>query len=255
MEQNIYLFFTGIAGSGKTSLVNAFKSWMDNGGLDCITVNLDPGAVRIPYDVDVDIRDWITLEGAMDEYTLGPNGAQIACADMLALHIGDIRETIRAYETNYILVDTPGQIELFAFRQSSRYIVDSLCDGRGMLVYLFEPHLSREPSGLISQMLLSTTMRFRFSLPTMNVLAKSDLLSPQELEKIEDMGDLDMLHDRAMGDVGLMGDLNFEIFKTMAAMEAFSPLTITSAHEGEGITDIYSLVQQCFAGGEDLSRD
>ena len=72
MEKNIHLFFTGIAGSGKTSLVEAFKSWMDTEGLDCIAVNLDPGATRIPYDADVDIRDWITLE-ILQKKTSHPN--------------------------------------------------------------------------------------------------------------------------------------------------------------------------------------
>jgi ribosomal protein S18 acetylase RimI-like enzyme len=30
--------------------------------LDAITVNLDPGAENLPYEPDVDIRDWISLE-------------------------------------------------------------------------------------------------------------------------------------------------------------------------------------------------
>jgi len=161
------------------------------------------------------------------------------------MHIGDVRDSIAAFPTNYVLVDTPGQIELFAFRQSSRYIVNELCGGRGLLLYMFEPHLSKDPSGLISQMLL----------PSVNILAKSDLLSREDLERITSLEDPDLLHDSVIEDTTLTGELNFEIMKAMTGMDAFSPLIPTSAREGEGIVDIYATVQNCFAGGEDLSPD
>src|SRR2546422_389825 len=84
MTRNVYLI--GTAGSGKTTFTHAFRTWMQSQGLDAITVNLDPGAERLPYDPEVDIRDWIRLEEIMDEQGLGPNGAQVVAADMLALN-------------------------------------------------------------------------------------------------------------------------------------------------------------------------
>ena len=89
MKQETFVYFIGTAGSGKSTLTYSFQQWMNNRGLDAITVNLDPGAENLPYVPDVDIRDWISLKEIMDSYGLGPNGAQIAAADMLALNIDD----------------------------------------------------------------------------------------------------------------------------------------------------------------------
>ena len=71
------IYFIGTAGSGKSSLVSAFQEWMTLQGLDCITVNLDPGVEFMPYEPDVDIRDWVRVGEVMRDYGLGPNGAQI----------------------------------------------------------------------------------------------------------------------------------------------------------------------------------
>ena len=98
MKEEIYLYFIGTAGSGKSTLTSIFKQWMTNQGLDSITVNLDPGAKNLPYSPDVDIRDWISLKEVMKEYNLGPNGAQIACADMIALNTSDVKESIEKFK-------------------------------------------------------------------------------------------------------------------------------------------------------------
>jgi len=126
MKGNIFLYFIGTAGSGKSTLTHIFKQWMNHRGLDAVTVNLDPGAENLPYVPDVDIRDWISLKEIMDSYELGPNGAQIACADMIALNTEDIKKSIESFKTDYILIDTPGQLELFVFREAGKFIVKFL---------------------------------------------------------------------------------------------------------------------------------
>ena len=118
-----YIFFVGTAGSGKSTLVGAYKQWLDDQGVDSIVVNLDPGADALPYAADVDIREWINLEETMREYNLGPNGAQIVAADLMAANISKMTQIIGTYGCDYVLVDTPGQLELFAFRESSQLIV------------------------------------------------------------------------------------------------------------------------------------
>ena len=119
-----YLYFTGTAGSGKSSLVRAYQEWLDNIGLESIIVNLDPGADYLPYDADVDIRDWVNLSEVMEDYSLGPNGAQIAAADLMAVNIKEWGPTVKEMGARFALVDTPGQMELFAFRQSSTAIIE-----------------------------------------------------------------------------------------------------------------------------------
>ena len=179
-----FIYFVGTAGSGKSSLVYAFKEWMTLQGLDCITVNLDPGAEDIPYDIDVDIRDWVRVDEVMEEYQLGPNGAQIVCADLMAMNAKELVEAIDGFKTNYVLIDTPGQIELFAFRRSSEAIIDALGKDDSFIVFLSDPHLSKSPSGFVSSLMLCATVHFRFDIPFLNVLSKADMLKEEEFDQI-----------------------------------------------------------------------
>ncbi len=60
MARNLY--FIGTAGSGKSTMVYAFQLWMNSQGLDCVTVNLDPGAEALQYSPDLDVRDYVDLD-------------------------------------------------------------------------------------------------------------------------------------------------------------------------------------------------
>jgi GTPase SAR1 family protein len=119
----------------------------------------------------------------MDEYSLGPNGAQIAASDLMAIKVFEVKQAISEFRTDYILVDTPGQIELFAFRESSRAIVDALSGERSTIAFLFDPALAKTAAGFVSLLMLSATVEFRFRLPMLNVLTKTDLLTPEHLDE------------------------------------------------------------------------
>ncbi|MEM3934590.1 MAG: ATP/GTP-binding protein, partial [Thermoplasmatales archaeon] len=132
------VFFVGTAGSGKSTMVNSFKDWLVGLNYDAITVNLDPGAEFLPYEPDVDVRESISLEDVMAQYNLGPNGAQIVAADLLVNEVGEIIERIESFDSDYVLIDTPGQLELFAFRQSSSMLVESFGIDSSAIVYLLD---------------------------------------------------------------------------------------------------------------------
>ena len=255
MAKNIY--FIGTAGSGKSSLVWAFKEWMTLQGLDCITVNLDPGAEYIPYDPDVDIRDWVKVEEVMRDYSLGPNGAQIVCADMMALNAKELADVIEKFRTPYVLVDTPGQMELFAFRQSSQVIVDALGREDSFLVFLSDPALARTPNGFVSTLLLCATVQFRFSVPFLNVLSKSDTLDEKHLAQLKEWADEpDALYAALTeGDFSAHNIQSIEFLKAMESVGVYRELTPVSAQTPFGIEDIYNAVQQSMEGGEDLRSD
>ena len=126
MEEPGTVYFTGTAGAGKMSFVRAFAEWLRTAGYDSTVVNLDPGLEGTDFEPDVDIREWVRLADIQDEYGLGPNGAQVAAADMIALKIFDVKQAVQELKSDYVLIDTPGQIELFAFREASKAIVDAL---------------------------------------------------------------------------------------------------------------------------------
>src|SRR4030065_2845221 len=93
----------------------------------------------------------------MEEQGWGPNGAQVAAADLTALNAKEIADVLEKFETSYVLVDTPGQIELFTFRESSPAIIDAFGREDSALVYLNDPLLVRSPPGVVSSVLLSRT--------------------------------------------------------------------------------------------------
>ena len=251
------IYFIGTAGAGKTSLVGAMQNWMGLKGLDCNTVNLDPGAEQLPYTADYDVREWLSLAQVMEDYNLGPNGAQIACADIMAMRAGEIRDILEEFRAPYILIDTPGQLELFAFRKSSRLVVQTLTGERSALAFLMDPTLAKVPSGYISQLLLAATVQFRFSLPIMNILSKVDMLSEEEVQTITGWA-TDSYRLQASAEEELAGpstQFNIELFRALETVGAFRNFIKVSAQELTGIEDIYVAVQNHFAGGEDLTKD
>ena len=183
------LFVVGTAGAGKSTLVTSFQRWSRFLEVETLAINLDPGAERVHYDPEFDVRDLISLSEVMDEYDLGPNGAQILAADLVASQAIDIHEELDGLSGDLMVIDTPGQVELFAFREASSHLVEVLGRGRACLAFLFDPMLSQTPSGFVSQMLLSSIVHFRLGLPTANFLSKSDLLEPETLDKIVEWGD------------------------------------------------------------------
>ncbi len=252
-----FLFFVGTAGSGKSTLVGAFKQWCDDTGVDATVVNMDPGAESLPYSPDVDIREWISLDEVMKEYSLGPNGAQIVAADLMAVNIRKMVDVIEGYDTDYVLVDTPGQLELFAFRESSNVVVNAFGHADSMLIYLSDPSLCKSPNGFISAMTLGALVQFRLQLPMMNLLSKADTLSDDDQQR---MLDWYSVPDSLYGDL-LDSDSNpetvvgMELFKAMENTGVFGEIRPVSAETSVGLEEIYAAAQLSFFGGEDTSRE
>ncbi len=257
MIEMINLYFIGSAGSGKSSLTGAFAGWMQNQGYDAITVNLDPGIENSPYVPDIDIRDWVKLRDIMKEYCVGPNGAQIIAADMLALNINEMKEIIESYDTEYVIFDTPGQMELFVLRQSGKFLIDALGVDRSIIGFLYDPVISRNPAGFISLMLQAASVEVRFNVPFLNILAKSDLLADDEREKILNWSRNLMELDEAIHNEipTLRSQLSSEFLSALKSFGASQNLIPISSTHGSGLEDIYNLAQQIYYGGEDLSRD
>jgi GTPase SAR1 family protein len=256
MEPTI-LYFVGPAGSGKSTLTQAFKVWMDNMGYKATTINLDPGVAHLPYPADVDVRDWFGLSDIMDEYGLGPNGAQIVAADMVALRATEIAGVVDEFKSDYILLDTPGQMELFTFRDASKVIINALGQKQSAIVFLYDPMLSKSPSNFVSQLLLGATTQFRFYIPNISVLSKVDILSEEQLNTILSWSENpDFLFDALVQESPTMkGELNIELLRSLESLGTHKSLIPLSAKELSGMEDLYNIAQQVFAGGEDLYTD
>ncbi|MFB0543294.1 MAG: ATP/GTP-binding protein, partial [Candidatus Bathyarchaeia archaeon] len=152
------VFVLGTAGSGKSLLTSAFSTWLSMQGENVGTLNLDPGAVVLPYTPDVNVRDYIRVEDLMEEYRIGPNGALVLACDMVAESIDALAEELELIDPDLVIVDTPGQMELFAFRQAGREIAERMSGQGKAVLYLFDALFSREPLNYVANMFLSAAV-------------------------------------------------------------------------------------------------
>jgi len=170
------VFISGTAGSGKTLLASKLHEYYTKNGAFAAILNLDPGVDSLPYACDVDVRDYVDYVSVMQQYELGPNGAMIMANDLIASKIDDIQNQIDIVNPDYLIVDTPGQIELFAYRSSGRFVVENLSAEEKTNIFIFDGALITTPVNFVSIALLATSIRLRLNLPAINVLTKTDLI-------------------------------------------------------------------------------
>ena len=225
--------------------------------ISAITLNLDPGSKTMPYVPDIDIRDYIVLDEVMSEYGLGPNGAMILSSDLMVNYLDDIKDEIDEYSPDWIFVDTAGQLELFAFRDTGPLIASSLGFGsiQRSVSFLFDSNLVLRPNGFISTLLLAASVQFRFrDIPQINILAKSDLIDDDQIDMIVDWSqDFQSLEDSTNErESGLIRELSMLISDVFIQLGSTSELIPCSIKEEHGADLLFGYLQRIF--DEDKSK-
>jgi hypothetical protein len=246
------IFIIGTAGSGKSLFTGAFSEWLKMSKQDIAVVNLDPGALKIPYSPDVDVRNYVEVGNLMEKYELGPNGALIMAADLIADEIENLSRDIEAVDADLILVDTPGQMELFAFRASGPYIVNELTKEPKAILFLFDSVFSVNPMNYVSNMFLSAAVYNRFFQPQVHVLSKADLLPKQEVKTIvdwsENMANLQDSIDKKLDGQKRLFSQN--MVRAIANIGLKFPLIPISSKTNEGMTNLNLVMERVFSQGE-----
>lgn len=198
------IFITGTAGSGKSLLTSKLLQWYNDRNSFSISLNLDPGTLDLPYEPDVDVRNYIDINTLMSSYQLGPNGALIMASDMIATRLEEIQDEINSLNAEYVLVDTPGQIELFAFRESGPYFVSHFQSDNKATLFIFDGMLVSSPINYVSISLLASSIKLRLKTPQIGVLTKRDLI----IDKLPDI--LGWSSSRALLDSALNSEKDSE---------------------------------------------
>jgi GTPase SAR1 family protein len=193
------IFVTGTAGSGKSLLTSKLLQWYKDTGAFPASLNLDPGAVRLPYEPDIDVRNYIEINTLMDNYGLGPNGSLVMASDMIATRLDEIQAEVDELNPDYIIVDTPGQVELFAFRASGPYFVNNLRAEDKVTLFAFDGVLVSTPINFVSVSLLASAVKLRLKSAQINVLTKRDLAA-ENLPRILDWANSAYSLDSALAD-------------------------------------------------------
>ena len=245
-------FIIGTAGSGKSLFTAAFSEWLKMSKQDVAVVNLDPGSLKLPYSPDVDVRNYVDVGDIMEKYGLGPNGALIMAADLIADEIENITKDIEAANADLVLVDTPGQMELFAFRASGPYIVNELTREPKAIVYLFDAVFSINPLNYVSNMFLSAAVYNRFFQPQVHLLSKCDLIPEKEVATITDWAVNPRILENSI-EQRLEGTKRLFSRNMMNAINQLGIkflLTPVSAKTNEGLVNFNTTLERILTGGE-----
>ena len=241
------IFLTGTAGSGKSQLTSILTDSFIQNEKEVIAVNLDPGVTNLPYSADIDIRDFISINEIMEKYNLGPNGAVILAADLIASKIDEINDTIQTYNPDYVFFDTPGQIELFAFRTSGPFFVQNIYGEGRANIFLCDSTLISKPENFVSIALLASSIKLQLKIPQICVLSKQDLINNKNLLKwAEDPTEI----FNNLPKNGEMYDLTSRIASNLLESDLFDELIPVSSMNNQGIVEITALLSRILTRGD-----
>ncbi len=248
----VIVFIIGTAGSGKSLLTASFNELLKVEKQKTATVNLDPGVLTLPYAPDIDIRDYINVNNIMREHGLGPNGALVMAADLIAEEAERLGDEIEDLQSDVVIVDTPGQMELFAFRASGPYIANELTKEPKAIVYLFDAVFSFNPLNYVSNMFLSAAVYNRFFFPQLHVLSKYDLLPPEEANRVvewsADPEALEVVIEEKLS--GTRRLLSRDMMRAIYRLGLQFHLIPVSGKTNEGLINLGSALERILAGGE-----
>ncbi|CAG8579676.1 15486_t:CDS:2 [Acaulospora morrowiae] len=245
----------GPAGSGKSTYCATVMTHCQSVGRSVHLMNLDPAAEKFEYEPTIDIRDLITLEDVMEELQYGPNGGLIYCLEFLLNDMDWLEEELGEYEDDYLIIDCPGQIELYTHFPIMRRICDCLqrLNFRICGVYLLESQFIQDKSKFFAGVLSATSAMISLEIPHINLLSKMDLLGKVKKKELERYFDPDPLlleeeantstnpkfHDLNRAIVQLIDDYN---------MVSFLPLNIT---DEDSVAAVMSHIDNALQFGED----
>ena len=247
------IFIVGTAGSGKSLLTSKIHEYFTRNGVFSAILNLDPGVEVLPYSCDIDVRDYVDIVSIMKQYELGPNGALIMANDLIASKIDDLQNEIDTVNPDYLLIDTPGQIELFAYRPSGQFLVQNLRLDEKMSFFLFDGALITSPVNFVSIALLATSIKLKLNLSTINVLTKTDLIADKLKEILKWSTDLSALENAIFQEVdGEAYSLTTNILRGLNFGGFAQGLIPISNVTGEGMINLQSALTRIINLGEEI---
>eukprot|EP01100_Stratorugosa_tubuloviscum_P001000 TRINITY_DN1220_c3_g1_i1.p1 TRINITY_DN1220_c3_g1~~TRINITY_DN1220_c3_g1_i1.p1 ORF type:complete len:286 (-),score=145.61 TRINITY_DN1220_c3_g1_i1:37-894(-) len=229
-------FVVGPAGAGKSSYCAAIQEYYSYERRTVHIVNLDPAAEDLRYEASIDVRKWITVKDAMEELEYGPNGGLLFCMEYLVNNFDELSEEFEGFEDDYLLIDCPGQIELYTHLNVMQNLLNKLqqIGYRICCVHLIDSTAITDAAKFLSCALVSLSSMVQFDLPHVNVLSKIDLVASNsdDYEKLERYFDVDV--DLLLSDLQVVCDsrflqLNYAFAQLLDSFNlvSFKPLNLT----------------------------
>ncbi|EUD68000.1 GPN-loop GTPase [Plasmodium inui San Antonio 1] len=168
----------GPPGSGKSTYVAGVEHILKQINRKLVLINLDPFVENDVYKADVNISELVDIKKVFCDLGLGPNGTLIYCMEYLLANFDWLEERLNEYKDHYLLIDTPGQVELYTHNDALRKIVNKMTKMNCRLtsVHIVDSTLCSDNYKYVSALLLSLCSQIHLELPHVNVFSKIDLL-------------------------------------------------------------------------------
>ncbi|RLN90960.1 hypothetical protein BBJ28_00022022 [Nothophytophthora sp. Chile5] len=248
----VTMLVIGMAGSGKTTLMQRIAAYGVDNGLRNYVVNLDPAVRKTGYTANVDIRDTVDYKQVMTEYGLGPNGAIMTSLNLFATRFDQVIDLLskRSGDLEYVcypyaIVDTPGQIEAFTWSASGAIITESLASTfPSVIVYVVDTPRTASPNTFMSNMLYACSILYKLRLPFVVVFNKIDVLRHDFAQEwMTDFESFQTALDQVQDD-SYMGSLSRSL--SLVLEEFYNNLSSVgvSAATGEGMDEFFVAVNE-----------
>ena len=256
----------GMAGSGKTTFRQRINNYLHLKHTKPYVLNLDPAVLSVPFQPNIDIRDSINYKEVMKQYNLGPNGGILTSLNLFATKIDQIMGLLEKRANpqppstvtppKHILVDTPGQIEVFVWSASGSILLESLASSfPTVIAYIIDTPRTHSTSTFMSNMLYACSILYKTKLPMILVFNKTDV---QDAEFAKEwMTDFEKFQEalRAEESKGVFGGEGTgngsgymsSLLNSMSMMleEFYNHLSMVavSSMTGDGIDDFFEAVE------------
>ncbi len=243
----------GPAGSGKTTLTAALGRWIERKQMIRVGyVNLDPGVRKLPYRPDIDIRNYVRVEDIMEKEGLGPNGALIASVDKAVGYRGEIAAAMRKLPYPYIIVDTPGQMELFLFREAGPLFIEALQEvGFPVAALIYDPSSVVKPEDVAGLKLLAMVVQFRLGIDAVPVLNKADMLAGKSIAEL--LEDPQRLREAVKRGEGVYAEIAEKLLGVLDEYKLATRIPRVSAINGDGIEELYDMLHEIYCSCGDMT--
>ncbi|MEM2523060.1 MAG: ATP/GTP-binding protein [Candidatus Bathyarchaeia archaeon] len=230
----------GPAGSGKSLLTASFGKYLRREGYTVKLVNLDPGCAVLPYKCDYDVRDMFTVEEIMRSEGLGPNGAMLKAMEKLC------SVEVPEFNADFTLIDTPGQLEIFAFHKSGPKIVKSLQDPVGIFII----DGTTEVEDLPAAYLYALAVRYRLGINMITSINKADLLDEAKAEKVKGYLLNPSEHKEKLELEGVLHDVYVPLSELLQKVIQAQRIPLISAKTGKGLDELLNMLYEvkCVCG-------
>jgi len=232
----------GMAGSGKTTFVQRLTSHLHSRGSPPYVVNLDPACRQVPYPANIDIRDTVNYKQVMKQYQLGPNGGIVTSLNLFATKFDQVLKLLGGKSNEFIILDTPGQIEVFTWSASGNIITEALAAQMPtVVVYVMDTVRSASPVTFMSNMLYACSILYKFKLPFILAMNKIDVVNHKYA--LDWMSDFETFQAALAGETSYVSNLAQSM--SLGLEEFYSQLRAVgvSAMTGEGVDNFLAAVR------------